>query len=149
VTYVWLFYKYYPSKYTNISIYKSIFQILFLQNLSIRHVLNIKSYCTFIGPCIANIFAEHNQQDATFLNLFISVRRSTCFRRFFRPIIRSSKLHIQRQLFVRPILLPAASLARVTAVSVWQIPDTVYAVLSSWWWTEKPSKKCRASYRNK
>jgi len=30
-------------------------------------------------------FAEYNQQDATFLNLFIYVRRSTCFRRFFRP----------------------------------------------------------------
>ena len=40
---------------------------------------------TFIGPCFANIFAEYNQQDATFHNLFISVRRSTCFRRFFRP----------------------------------------------------------------
>ena len=40
---------------------------------------------TFIGPCIANIFTEYNQQDATFLNYFISVRRSTCFRRFFRP----------------------------------------------------------------
>jgi len=40
---------------------------------------------TFMGPCIANIFAEYNQQDATFLSLFISVRRSTCFRRFFRP----------------------------------------------------------------
>jgi len=26
-----------------------------------------------------------NQQDATFLSLFISVRRSTCFRRGFRP----------------------------------------------------------------
>jgi len=31
------------------------------------------------------IFAEHNQKDAKFLNLFISVRRSTCFRQFFRP----------------------------------------------------------------
>ena len=29
--------------------------------------------------------ADYNQQDATFLNLFISVRRSTCFRRSFRP----------------------------------------------------------------
>jgi len=28
-------------------------------------------------------FAEYNQQDATFHNMFISVRRSTCFRRFF------------------------------------------------------------------
>ena len=40
---------------------------------------------TFIGPCIANTFSECNQQDATFHNLFISVRRSTCFGRFFRP----------------------------------------------------------------
>jgi len=39
---------------------------------------------TFICPCIASIFAEYNQQDATFLNLFISVRRSTCFRQVFR-----------------------------------------------------------------
>ena len=35
------------------------------------------------------------------------------------------------------------------AWSVWQIPDTVCAVLSSWWWTEKPSETRRASYRNK
>jgi len=39
----------------------------------------------FIGPCLANIFAECNQQDEMFHNLFISVRRSTCFRRVFRP----------------------------------------------------------------
>jgi len=35
------------------------------------------------------------------------------FRTAFPSIIRSSKLHIQRQVFVRPILLPAASLARL------------------------------------
>ena len=40
---------------------------------------------TFIGPCITNIFSEYNQQDMTFLNLFIYVRRSTCFRRFLSP----------------------------------------------------------------
>jgi len=40
---------------------------------------------TFVAPCIANIFSEYNRQDAMFLNVFISVRRSTCFRRFFRP----------------------------------------------------------------
>jgi len=28
------------------------------------------------------IFAEYDKQDATFHNLFISVRRFTCFRRF-------------------------------------------------------------------
>ena len=38
---------------------------------------------TFIGPSIANIFAEYNQQDTKFLNLFISVRRCTSFKQFF------------------------------------------------------------------
>ena len=42
-------------------------------------------YLTFIGPCIANIFAEYNQHDTKFLNLYIPVRLSTYFRRFFRP----------------------------------------------------------------
>jgi hypothetical protein len=41
---------------------------------------------TFIGPCIANIFSEYNQKDATFHNFIISVRRSTWFRRFFCPL---------------------------------------------------------------
>jgi len=43
------------------------------------------NYLTFICPCIANIKREYNQQDATFLNLFISVRHSACFRRDFWP----------------------------------------------------------------
>ena len=32
-----------------------------------------------------NLFAEYNQQYAKFLNLFISVRCSTCFRWVFLP----------------------------------------------------------------
>ena len=64
---------------------------------------------TLIGPCIANIFSEYNQQEATFLNLFISVRRSACFRQLFPSVIRGSKLHIQRQALPLPLLLPAAS----------------------------------------
>jgi len=39
------------------------------------------------------------------------------FQTVFLSIIRSSKLHIQRQVFVRPLLLPAASLARLAAGS--------------------------------
>jgi len=35
---------------------------------------------------ITLIFAEYNQQDVTFLNLFIAVRRCTCFGQFFRPL---------------------------------------------------------------
>jgi len=39
------------------------------------------------------------------------------FQTGFPSIIGSSKLHIQRQVFVRPLLLPAASLAGLTADS--------------------------------
>jgi len=39
------------------------------------------------------------------------------FQTVFPSIIRSSKMHIQRQVFVRPLLLPAASLARLAAGS--------------------------------
>ena len=54
------------------------------------------------------------------------------FQTGFPSIINSSKLHIQQQVAVRPLLLPAA----------------LCAVLSCWWWTEKPSETYRASYRN-
>ena len=67
---------------------------------------------TIIGPCITTLFAEYNQQDATFHDLFIySCKTLYMFQTGFPSIVRSSKLHIQRQAFVRPILLPAASLA--------------------------------------
>ena len=59
------------------------------------------------------IFPEYNQQDATFLSLFISVRRSTCFRRSFRLSSGAQNCTYS----VRPILLPAASLARLAAGS--------------------------------
>ena len=52
------------------------------------------------------------------------------FQVVFQSIIRSSELHIQSQ------------------VLIWQIPDAVCAILSSWWWTEKTSETCRVSYRN-
>ena len=57
------------------------------------------------------LFSKYNQEDATFHNLFISVRRSTCFRRFFRPSSGAQNCTY------RPILLPAASLARLAAGS--------------------------------
>jgi len=53
--------------------------------LLVKTTQTLSVYLTFIGPCIAVIFSEHNQQVAAFHSLFISVRRSTCFRRFFRP----------------------------------------------------------------
>ena len=69
--------------------------------------LNGWRHWTLTCPCIANIFSQYNQQPATFQNLFISVRRSTCFRLFFRPSLRAqnctysvSHLYIMK----RPVL---------------------------------------------
>jgi len=56
---------------------------------------------TSIGPCIANIFAEYNQQDATFLKFIYFCKMLYMFQTAFLSIIRISKLHIQRQAFVR------------------------------------------------
>jgi len=54
-----------------------------------------------------NIIAEYNQQDATFHNLFISVRRFTCFRRLFQKLLGAENCTDS----VRPLLLymPLAS----------------------------------------
>ena len=48
-----------------------------------QHYSRLRENLTFICPCVANIFSEYNQKDEIFLNLFIFVRRRTCFRRFF------------------------------------------------------------------
>jgi len=49
---------------------------------------------------------------------FIYFCKTLCmFQTGFPNIIRSSELHIQRQVFVRPLLLPAASLATLAAGS--------------------------------
>ena len=98
---------------------------------------------TFKGACIANILAEYNQQDATLLNLLISIRRSACFRRGFPSIIRRSKLHIQRQVFVRPIVLPAASSNGLT--NVLRCVCSFELLMMD----GKTSETCRGSYRNK
>jgi len=96
-------------------------EIISFQYLSIYSEANVNTFLS-IDPCIANIFTEYSQQDATFHNLFISLRSTTCFRLLFPSKIRSSKLYIQsHELFA-------------------QIADAVCAVLCYWWWTENPSE---------
>jgi len=56
-------------------------------------------------------FSEYNQQDATFLRFIYVCKMLYMFQMVFLPIIKSTKLHIQRQVYVRPLPLPAASLA--------------------------------------
>jgi len=96
-------------------------------------------------------FSEYNQQDATFHNSLISVRRSTCFRMVLRPTSGAqnctySVRNLSDQYCFQLLTWPGE---QQLAVLVWQIPDAECAVLSSWWWTEKPSETYTASYRNK
>ena len=78
---------------------------------------------TFIGPYITNIVSEFNQQDATFLKFIYFCKTLYMFQTVFLSIIRSTKLHIQRQAFVRPILLPAARLDGMEVVNQFCAPD--------------------------
>ena len=47
------------------------------------------------------------------------------------------------------ILFHLISASKQTAVSVWHMHVAVCTVLNSWWWTERPSETCRASFQNK
>jgi len=67
------------------------------------------------------------------------------FRTVFPSIIRSSKLRIQGQVYVKQLLLPVAA----GSSSCLTYTVAVYAVLSSWLWTERPFETCRAFYKNK
>jgi len=58
-----------------------------------------------------SVFSEYNQQDATFLKFIYFYKTLYMFQTGFPSIIRITNLHVQRQTFVRPLLLPAASLA--------------------------------------
>ena len=62
------------------------------------------------------------------------------FQTVFSSIIRSSKLHTQRQVFVRPLLLPAASLVRLAAGS--SIGLTLYVQF----WAPDDGRKTRLKH---
>ena len=59
------------------------------------------------------------------------------FRIIFPSIIRSSRLSIQQ-----PKIYCSLLASKQTALSVW-------TVLNSWCWTERPSETCRVSFQNK
>ena len=92
------------------------------------------------------LFAEYNQQGATFLKFIYFCNTLYMFQTVFPSTIRSSKLHIERQVFVRPILLTAAS--RQVALLVWQVLE---AVCVQFWspddgWKNRPKYVERLTY---
>ena len=97
--------------------------------------VNLTSTC----PCIANIFSEYNQQDETYLKFTYSCKTFYMFQTGFPSIIRSTKLHIQRQVFVAWRLAAGSSIC-LTPYVQFCAPDDG---------RKNPSETCRASYRNK
>ena len=70
-------------------------------------------FCTLADDCpvvpkwVAYFIFNYNQQDATLHKLFISVKRSTCFRRFLCPSSGAQNCIYSIGYFVKPLLLPA------------------------------------------
>jgi hypothetical protein len=92
-----------------------------------------------------------------FLDLFISINCSTCFRLFLRPSSGAQNCTYN----VRYCQTNTAAcwyrgwdrsqfhLIHDGSSIGLTIPDVVCTVLCSWWWAEKPPETCRAIYRNK
>jgi len=116
-------------------------------------------YLVFIGPCIVIYSYSTTNKMHPLSQIIYSCKTLYMFRKVFPSIIRSSKLRIQQRYMSNSccyLLLSgmrwnsfisspiAAGSSRCLTYTV-----AVYAVLSSWWWTERPSETCRAFYKNK
>ena len=92
-----------------------------------------------------------------FLDLFISINCSTCFRRFLHPssgaqnctysvrYCQTNTAAIVDEMELRSISSTIAAGSSIGLI----IPDAVCRVSCSWWWAEEPPETFRAIYRNK
>jgi len=93
-------------------------------------------------------FADYNQQDATFHNLFISVRRSTCFRRVCRPssgaqnCTYSVRYLSDQYCYLLSSLVGMFHLSQASMYVQFWVPDDGRK-------TRLKHETCTASYRNK
>ena len=109
-------------------------------------------FLTFMCPCIANIIPNYYQQDAAFLNLFISTDAL--------HVSGGSSAHHQEHTTVHT----ASSIVnQYCCYHGWDgtafhlihdrskqqywltILEAVCTVVCSWWWAEEPPETCRAS----
>jgi hypothetical protein len=75
-------------------------------------LLESKFYRISFGLYDYKTIPEYNQQDATFLDLFISTNCSTCFRVFLRPSSGAQNCTYSVR-YCQPIRLPAAIVAEM------------------------------------
>jgi hypothetical protein len=84
-----------------------------------------------------------------FLKLFILVKRSTYFWRSFCPSSGAQNCTYGNRHMSNSCCCLLLVDARQVAAAIWHMPVAICAVLSSWWWTERPSKTCTVFYKNK
>jgi len=89
-----------------------------------------------------------------YLKLFILVKCPACFGRSFRPSSEAPNCTYSNgicQTAAATCCLSNSCCYLLAAGSSSYLTYTVavYAVLSSWWWTERLSETCRAFYKNK
>jgi len=95
---------------------------------------------------------KYNQQDATFSRSVYFYKLLSMFQAVPPPIIRSTKMYIQRQVLWNQYCCLLLSWMRWIAAGSsigLTIPDAVCTVLCPWCWAEEPPETCRAIYRNK
>jgi hypothetical protein len=103
-------------------------------------------FLIFIGPCIVLYSSSATNKMHLLSQNIYSCKILYVFRTVFPSIIRSSKLRIQQRCMSKSccyLLLAAGSSSSLTYTVA------ICGVLSSWWWTERPSEKCRAFCKNK
>jgi hypothetical protein len=71
---------------------------------------------TFVFPCITSISVKYNQQDATFSRSIYFYKLLCMFQAVPPPIIKSTKLYIQRQVFSKQYCCLLLSWMRWNAV---------------------------------
>jgi hypothetical protein len=120
-----------------------------------KHLYTYIYFFTFICSCSTSISLKCNQKDATFSRSIYFYKLLYMFQAVPLPIIRSTKLYIQRRVVSNQYCCLLLSWMRWNSMiaagsSIGSaLPDAVCTVLCSWWWVEKLPGTCRAIYRNK
>jgi hypothetical protein len=99
-----------------------------------------------------NIFLSTTNKMHLLSQIIYSCKTLYIFRTVFLSIIRSSKPRIQQRYMSTSccnLLLSGMRWNAAGSSNCLTYIVALYAVLSPWWWAERPSETCRAFYKNK
>jgi len=94
---------------------------------------------------ISKISIKYDQQDETFSRSIYFHKLLYMFQAVTLPIMRITKLYIQRQVLSTFHLIHDNSRLQYWFDNTWRC----ITVMCCWWWAEEPPETCRAIYRNK